>query len=268
MAPLADDLETLVPYLRRYARALTGEQTIADNLAYKALKAIQKDRSLISSDHPIKLSLYRTFHREWTSAELSPDVRGLKTSTPVALNGLTPNSREALLLATLEGFDREAIGFIVGLPPDDAADLLREAARDMQTGGTGKVLIIEDDAIIATDLKKILEDRGHQVIAVARTVDEAMSCTQEEPPELVLADVQLADGSSGIDAVRHILKEFGQMPIIFVTAFPERLLTGQRPEPAFLITKPYRNEQVASAVSQAMFFATTTALPHHEGSTA
>jgi hypothetical protein len=48
--------------------------------------------------------------------------------------------------------------------------------------------------------------------------------------------------------------------VIFVTAFPERLLTGKRPEPAFLITKPYVEDQVRSAVSQAMFFASTETL--------
>mgnify|MGYP002650438972 CR=1 FL=1 len=81
----------------------------------------------------------------------------------------------------------------------------------------------------------------------------------EDRPGLVLADIQLADDSSGIDAVKDILAEF-QVPVIFITAFPERLLTGDRPEPAFLISKPYSEEQVRSAVSQAMFFASTDGL--------
>ncbi len=260
---LADELEALVPYLRRYARALTGEQTLADNLAFRALKAIQLDRSKIATDHPIRLSLYRAFHEEWTRTDDADDMRSVEFATPPAVSALKPNTRETLLLATLEGFDRGEIGFVLGVSPEDAANLLRQAAQDMQSGGTGKVLIVEDDAIIATDLKKILERQGHEVLAVARTLDEAIKVAESEPPELILADVQLADGSSGIDAVRHILTEFGQMPIIFVTAFPERLLTGQRPEPAFLITKPYRNEQVASAVSQAMFFASTDTLAAH-----
>ena len=255
MPPLADDLEILIPYLRRYARALTGEQEIADDLAFKALETIQKDRAQISRDHPIRLSLYRAFHSAWAQSEAQAE-------TAAALRPLATNSRETLLLATLEGFDRADIAFILDVSPADVGDLLRKAAKDMQTGKTGKVLIVEDDAIIATDLQKILQKKGHSVLSIARTLDEAVAMARKDPPELILADVQLADGSSGIDAVRAILTEFGQMPIIFITAFPERLLTGVRPEPAFLITKPYSNEQVASAVSQAMFFASTEAFAH------
>jgi len=74
-------------------------------------------------------------------------------------------------------------------------------------------------------------------------------------PGLVLADVQLADGSSGIDAVSDILGEF-DVPVIFITAFPERLLTGERPEPTYLISKPFQPENVKAAISQALFFHT------------
>ena len=71
--------------------------------------------------------------------------------------------------------------------------------------------------------------------------------------QLVLSDIQLADGSSGIDAVSEILTGTS-VPVIFITAFPDRLLTGERPEPTFLITKPYLEETVQAAVSQALFF--------------
>ena len=80
------------------------------------------------------------------------------------------------------------------------------------------------------------------------------------PSDSAIADIQLADGSSGIDAVNELLGSLGELPVIFITAFPERLLTGDRPEPAFLISKPYSEEQVCSAVSQAMFFASTEGL--------
>ena len=60
--------------------------------------------------------------------------------------------------------------------------------------------------------------------------------------------------------MNDILKQFDDIPVIFITAFPERLLTGDKPEPAFLITKPFSEEQVRSAVSQAMFFSSTETL--------
>ena len=70
-------------------------------------------------------------------------------------------------------------------------------------------------------------------------------------------DIQLADDSSGIDAVKDILHEF-KVPVIFITAFPERLLTGERPEPTFLITKPFQRSTVKAQIAQALFFDTAT----------
>jgi CheY-like chemotaxis protein len=121
-------------------------------------------------------------------------------------------------------------------------------------------MIIEDEAIIAMDIESIIRGMGHSVTGIARTRDGAVALAKRERPDLILADIQLADNSSGIDAVNQILRDLPDMPVIFVTAFPERLLTGERPEPAFLITKPFSEEQIRSAVSQAMFFASTETL--------
>lgn len=252
MTQLADELERHLPYLRRYARALTGSQTNGDDLAFRALQRIGANRSQVAADRTVRLSLFRAFHHIWS------DDRA-------AIKDPTDGSREALLLATLEGFSREDIGFILEAPPNDVAALLRQAMQDIQKGGTGDILIIEDDAIIATDLRTILEKNGHRVLNVARTHQDAVTLARQNPPELILADIQLADGSSGVDAVQDILADFGQLPIIFVTAFPELLLTGRRPEPAFLIAKPFKNEQITSAVSQAIYFASTDALVAADG---
>jgi CheY-like chemotaxis protein len=101
---------------------------------------------------------------------------------------------------------------------------------------------------------------GHAVTGIARTRTEAVALAASNRPDLILADIQLADNSSGIDAVNDILAQFDDIPVVFVTAFPERLLTGKRAEPTFLITKPFSDDQVTSAVSQAMFFASTETL--------
>ena len=124
----------------------------------------------------------------------------------------------------------------------------------------GRVLIIEDEPIIAMDLENLVGDLGHRITGIARTRDEAVKLGSADKPDLILADIRLADNSSGIDAVNDLLGQFGNLPVIFITAYPERLLTGERPEPAFLISKPYKEDQVKSAVSQAMFFSTTASL--------
>ena len=121
-------------------------------------------------------------------------------------------------------------------------------------------MVIEDEAIIALDLQTIIAEMGHGITGVAATHQDAVRLSRLEKPNLILSDIQLADGSSGIDAVNEILKAADDIPVIFVTAFPERLLTGERPEPAFVITKPYSEDQIRSAISQAMFFSSTETL--------
>ncbi len=103
------------------------------------------------------------------------------------------------------------------------------------------------------DIESIVRELGHDVTGIAVTRDEAVAQAERDRPDLVLADIQLADDSSGIDAVADILLD-GDIPVIFITAFPERLLTGERPEPAFLITKPFHAHSVKAAISQALFF--------------
>ena len=115
------------------------------------------------------------------------------------------------------------------------------------------MLIIEDEPVIATDIEALVRELGHTVLDVAATRSEAVAAVARRTPGLVLADIQLADGSSGIDAVKDILGRY-DVPVIFITAFPERLLTGERPEPTFLITKPFQPETVKAAIGQALFF--------------
>jgi CheY-like chemotaxis protein len=176
------------------------------------------------------------------------------------MEALTANTREALLLRSVEGFSINEVGKIMQVSSEEAAELVEIALREMEGALSGKVLVIEDEPIIAMDISGIVENMGHTVTGNARTRAEAVQMATSQRPDLVLADIQLADNSSGIDAVNDILAQFPDLPIVFITAFPERLLTGERPEPAFLISKPYSEEQIWSAVSQAMFFSSTETL--------
>ncbi|MET0372811.1 MAG: response regulator, partial [Rhizorhabdus sp.] len=141
--------------------------------------------------------------------------------------------------------------------PNEVSGLVSEAISEIDSQTRTRVLVIEDEPLIAMDLESIVRDMGHEVTGVAVTRDEAVALAMEERPGLVLADIQLADDSSGIDAVKDILAEFA-VPVIFITAFPERLLTGERPEPTFLITKPFQRSTVKAAISQALFFNAAT----------
>ncbi|MEZ5723787.1 MAG: response regulator [Paracoccaceae bacterium] len=261
-AELAKSIGQELPFLRRYARALTGSQTAGDNYAAATLEAILADRSLLN-EIDLRIGLFRAFHAIWQSsgqpvAEADGGARGARAQAH--LSALTPNSREALLLNTIEGMRPGEIAQVMQISTADAEGLLSTAMSEMGSALRGRVMVIEDETIIAMDLKGIVQAMGHEVTGIARTHSAAIQLANEIRPDLILADIQLADGSSGVDAVNELLASLGHMPVIFVTAFPERLLTGDRPEPAFLISKPYTEDQVSSALSQAMFFASTEGL--------
>ncbi|NSX54002.1 response regulator [Parasulfitobacter algicola] len=262
----ATDLTTQIgihlPFLRRYARALTGSQNSGDKYAIATLEAILEDALVLDSEMAVKTALFKAFHAIWqtTGAPVSSEETGLRAEAQRHLSKLTTNTREALLLHTVEEFTFSEVAKIMQIDTVEAEHLIKVARQEMEDFIAGSVLIIEDEAIIAMDLETLVADMGHRVTGVARTRASAHDLAKSDHPDLILADIQLADNSSGIDAVNDILSELGDRPVIFITAFPERLLTGDRPEPAFLISKPYTEDQVRSAVSQAMFFSSTETL--------
>ncbi len=252
-----------LPFLRRYARALTGSQSTGDKYAAATLEAILADRSLLADGISPKIALFKAFHSVWqtTGAPIGDGaIDGIEARAQSLLAALTANTREALLLRSLEEFSYAEIGQIIQVAENEAQDLVAIAYREMSRSVRGRVQIIEDEPLIALDIRNIVTDMGHEVTGIARTHAEAVALGKRERPDLILADIHLADDSSGVEAVGELLEQYECVPVIFITAYPERLLTGEKPEPAFLITKPFEQEQVRSAVSQAMFFASTQTL--------
>ena len=251
-----------LPFLRRYGRALTGNQTSGDRFAAATLEVVLEDMALLESATDPRAALFHAFHVVWKSAGApigEPDSP-LSQRAQDHMARLTPNSREALLLHVIEGFSTEQIAGIIQKELDTVIDLVGIAIQEMEASVAGAVLVIEDEAIIAMDIVDIVCGLGHRVTGTAPTHTDAVALARTDRPDLILADIQLADKSSGIEAVNEILATFPQTPVIFITAFPERMLSGKRPEPAFVITKPFTEEQLRSAVGQAMFFASTETL--------
>ncbi len=255
---LAQAIAEYLPYLRRYARALCGTQTSGDAYVRACLEAIIADVSALSKDMPPRVALYKLFHVIWNSTDLEGGVDRAANSPPAGvekqLRRMTPASRQALLLTAMEGFSAADTARILGKAESEIGGMLRAALEEITRQPSTRVLIIEDEPIISLDLQSIVREMGHRVVGVATTRDEAVNAARKTEPGLVLADIKLADGSSGIDAVRQILLEH-TVPIVFITAYPERLLTGERPEPTFLVTKPFVPDTVRVAVSQALLFA-------------
>jgi CheY-like chemotaxis protein len=263
-AGLSQSLAPHLPLLRRYARALTGGQTSGDAYVRACLQTILTDPGVFPSDLPARVGLYRIFHVLWSGTrvdapEPSEQAGRLEQVAQERLSAMPPDTRQALLLTAMEGFTEEETATIMGRRAEEIPTLVQEAVAEVDKQIKARVLIIEDEPLISMDLAGIVEDLGHTVAAVARTRTEAVSAAERHRPGLVLADIQLADGSSGIDAVKDILGSFS-VPVIFITAFPQRLLTGERPEPTFLLTKPFDPRTVRAAISQALFFRSTASM--------
>jgi DNA-directed RNA polymerase specialized sigma24 family protein len=255
---LLERLAPHLPYIRRYARALTGDQRTGDNYVRVALEALAAGEKSLDSRLTPRVALYHVFHAIWctSGAQLEnaeEDALPHLDDAAHRLMRIAPRSRQAFLLTALEGFTPSETAQILDTSFDEVERLIAEAQAEIDAELATEVLIIEDEPVIAADIEALVRELGHEVVDIAATRKEAIDAALRKRPGLVLADIQLADGSSGIDAVKDILSRF-DVPVIFITAFPERLLTGERPEPTFLITKPFQPETVKAAIGQALFF--------------
>jgi len=244
-----------LPFLRRYARALSGSQTSGDAYVAATLESLIANPQILEGGSGSRVALYRLFTKIWNSVPVNgkPEPGGAVLPPEQYLTQITPRPRQAFLLVALEGFSEEDAAEVLDCDLPTLRGLVEESGRELAAEIATDVLIIEDETFIAMDIEALVESLGHNVIGVARTHAEALALAKKKRPGLILADIQLADGSSGLDAVNELLGSF-EVPVIFITAFPERFLTGQRPEPAFLIAKPFQLTVVSAVVSQALFF--------------
>ena len=243
------------PYLRRYARALTGSQERGDALVQTAMEQLLDGRARLDAEVPLRPGLFRVLHRCWIEDQGKGAAAAADRghSADQRLQTLSPERRACLLLVAMEGFPVHEAALVLDLTPEACEARLAEAQAEIEQQLRTNVLIIEDEPIIALDLTRLVRELGHKVAGVAATRTEAVEMARADRPGLLLADIRLADGSSGMDAAADILRAL-DIPVIFITAFPEHLLTGDRPEPAFLITKPFREDAVKALIGQALFF--------------
>jgi CheY-like chemotaxis protein/DNA-directed RNA polymerase specialized sigma24 family protein len=241
-----DDLIRALPYARRYARALTGSQPAGDALVADCLRATLDPAASALDDGTETLSdarhvLYRGVTRRFEAGGGGHDTQ----------DGLTVRQRQLLLLTSLEDVSAADAAPILGIAPGEAEAGLADARDRLRATTATDVLIIEDEPIIAMDLEELVQSCGHRVVGVAATETEAIALAKRTRPGLILADINLGLGGDGSNAVSAILAVHFA-PVIFVTAYPERLLTGDAIEPAFVITKPFEPLTLAIATYQAV----------------
>jgi CheY-like chemotaxis protein len=261
---VSHDIVRLLPYLRRYARALTGAQSTGDEYVRLCLEAILAEPARIKNAADLRVELFAVFHDAWDIVDSAiPAAEGGSETSGInrQLAALPSIERQVLLLVALERFSTSETARILDLEEADVVRKLDMARQELRRQATTKVLIIEDEPVIAMDIAGIVESLGHEVIGVAGRQAEAVELARKHQPGLVLADVQLQDGDSGIVTVQEIMLSM-DAPVIFVTGFPERLLTGDRVEPAFIVTKPFDPETLKVAIVQALSFSTPQVKAH------
>jgi DNA-directed RNA polymerase specialized sigma24 family protein len=254
---VSEQVTAHLPRLRRFARAVTGSQKSGDAYVVSTLEAILADPSVFRDDLPPRVALFRTFLKIMNSVRVNGQTDAdAQVGTDAAsrnLGVLAPKARQAFLLVAVEELSPADAALALEVDAAELERLVDEAGRAIAQQLATDVVIIEDEPLIALQLELLVKELGHRVLGIARTKQQAVEMATKRRPGLVLADIRLADGSSGLSAVNEILGSFS-VPAIFVTAYPERLLTGTRPEPTFLITKPFRPENVKAVISQALFF--------------
>ena len=115
---------------------------------------------------------------------------------------------------------------------------------------TARILIIEDEALVAMELRFVLEDLGHEVIATAADAKSARSVAAENDIDLALVDIHLSDGPTGIDLGRELGQDMG-VTVLFMTANPGMVREGVAGTIGVL-SKPTDERAVQTAVDYAL----------------
>src|SRR5262245_63266560 len=200
--PLAARIAPHLPNLRRFARLLTGSQKAGDLAVTRVLEAIVADPSLFP-ELPPRIGLYQCFLNVFTTRleDSVSQADEIGATAARSLAALPAQARHAFLLVSVEDFDRTEAAQILEVSGRRIEELLRQANSEIGKQIATDVLIIEDEPLIAGDLQRSQEDLDHRVPPVARPHPEAKGLAALHKPGMVLADIKLADGSSGLDAV-------------------------------------------------------------------
>lgn len=252
------EISRLLPRLRRYARALVGSQRQGDELVQHSLQELAATAATLPRAE-FRALLFRTLHASFARFPAPggfAEQQLLVDSELVAsrVGQMEPLYRQMLLLTALEGFSPLEASSILGLAPELGTRLLGEARQEVRNQSPSRALVIEDEPLIALDICTALESCGHTIVGTARTGDEAVLLGHRHRPDLIVSDLRLAGSSSGLKAVEEILA-IVPASVVFITAYPELLLTGGRPQPTYVVTKPFEHEMLEVSVAEALFAA-------------
>lgn len=160
--------------------------------------------------------------------------------------------------AAYDGMPRSAIANVpvhYCLPIDEIGRKLGELTRspDSEPGTSVRLMIVEDDRIVARDLRDRLRELGYSVVSSVATAEEAIKVASAVTPDLVLMDIALAGSMRGTQAAAIMWEQF-QLPVVFLTAYSDQqtLEEVKSSAPFGFVVKPYRSEQLHAMIQLAL----------------
>lgn len=267
---MSDPTEILreVGNLKRFSHLFRGSYSRGDKNIEVFVKELTSGRMMIEEGSSLRVGLYRALlHSYWKEEAGESFSTLLVDERRDHINGekvvLPRQMRLAFLLSYFERFTSQEVQQILEIDEGELQDLLATSHTEICHQLSANVLIIEDELFIAMELEEIVNGLGHWVLGIARTRSEVTKALTDLDryvlkPGLILADIQLADGSSGIDAVNdHAARS--RIPVIFITAYPDRLIDRTERESTYVLKKPFTTAALRSTISQALYFSSTVA---------
>jgi CheY-like chemotaxis protein len=123
-------------------------------------------------------------------------------------------------------------------------------------GQNTKILIVEDENIIALDIRSMLEDLGYMVSAIVSSGEESIQKASKMKPDLVLMDIKLKGSIDGVSAGQEIYKQF-HIPIVYLTAYSDqatikRINNGKNGNPSTVINKPFDEGELRMVIDDTL----------------
>ena len=157
-----------LPFLRRFARAVSGSQASGDALVAAMLEAIIEDVTIFPEATNERIALYKIFAKLFTSISIripqEAPASAWEQRAAANLGALAPRPRQAFLLVAVEGFSEEDAAEILDVPEEEFASLLHQASNEISRQVATDILIIEDEPLIAMDIEEMVESLGHRVV--------------------------------------------------------------------------------------------------------
>jgi CheY-like chemotaxis protein/DNA-directed RNA polymerase specialized sigma24 family protein len=244
-----------LPSLRRYAAALMGSAARADGMVERFLERLLADRTRVAGDQ-LRLTMFALFDlvveqaRDPIEADMAPGS-GPEHRLNQSLRRLPIDERKVLLLTTVERFSHIETAAILRIPPALVARRVLAARDRLEHTLCSRILIIEDEPLMAMSIAQILTHMGHAVCGVAHARHQALALARDSRPALILADVWLHGGDDGIAIVREIVRS-RPVPVIFVTGDVRCLVAERQLGQALVIGKPFAPHTLEAAVRGAL----------------